>query len=386
MGRIIPYMIWKIKNVWNHQPVIYDSVWQYDVLYLLATKPLATSLASSEERMCTTLEFYGWKPNMVKKCKELYIYMYMGNAFPKSISWASTFHFKGLLDLEPPYHFEMIFTSPLSFPASPMCHLVPRKDLHHLLHVIASLPRRSNPPTVGWSIKLPASEHPRAKPPIPTRPWRLLKLVTFPQCIQQQQNLLVEVVATQDLHCKRIPPHEVPVFYQVYTIHTFMTQHAMFLLSYSYYIYILSYIFIYIHTYIYIYYYILYINNFWYRYTSIYIYLTVTLPGVYRSKIPLSHGSQAVFLMSSSMIWRYGFLANRFFSLPLIVWLRKEQVNHLEMACVWLVFHGYVEYCWITGGCVCLVFNYLSTSILETLTAHFIMNSSKHLHKSAYQT
>ena len=76
MGRIIPYMIWKIKNVWNHQPVIYDSVWQYDVLYLLATKPLATSLASSEERMCTTLEFYGWKPNMVKKCKELYIYIY----------------------------------------------------------------------------------------------------------------------------------------------------------------------------------------------------------------------------------------------------------------------------------------------------------------------
>jgi hypothetical protein len=27
-----------------------------------------------------------------------------------------------------------------------------------------------------------------------------LKLVTFPQCIQQQQNLLVGVVATQDLH------------------------------------------------------------------------------------------------------------------------------------------------------------------------------------------
>ena len=183
----------------------------------------------------------------------------MGNAFPKSISWASTFHFKGLLDLEPPYHFEMIFTSPLSFPASPMCHLVPRKDLHHLLHVIASLPRRSNPPTVGWSIKLPASEHPRAKPPIPTRPWRLLKLVTFPQCIQQQQNLLVEVVATQDLHCKRIPPHEVPVSIKyILYIHLWHNTLCFFFHIHIIYIYLLSYIFIYIHTYIYIYIIIIY--------------------------------------------------------------------------------------------------------------------------------
>ena len=28
---------------------------------------------------------------------------------------------------------------------------------------------------------------------------RLLKLVTFPQCIQKQQNLLVEIVAAKDL-------------------------------------------------------------------------------------------------------------------------------------------------------------------------------------------
>ena len=146
--------------------------------------------------------------------------------------------------------------------ASPMRHLVPREDLHHLLHMVASLktgPRdtirerltatnrevaafgmkhdetqkKVGKPIFSWDLKdlthtnlnfftrkcwrwlfrggekrcfsPPATKRPRAKwrasqkttPREKVSP-RLLQLVAFPQCIQQQQNLLVEVVATQD--------------------------------------------------------------------------------------------------------------------------------------------------------------------------------------------
>ena len=86
---------------------------------------------------------------------------------------------------------------------------------------------------------------------------RLLKLVTFPQCIQQQQNLLVEVVATQDLHnAKGFHPMKFPCLSSIYDTYIYDTTHyvsSLIFILYNIYIILYIYIIIYVYYHIYIY-------------------------------------------------------------------------------------------------------------------------------------